>query len=285
LPLFQPIAAPDEPDAIPLNADAVRRDMRAPSWFSLTGKATVRNVDQATLTPMLPSGPGTGAAVVIAAGGGYLIEAMENEAWAQARWLADRGIAAFVLKYRLEPTPADDAAFAAALVARFTAAADPAARRSFDVPAYMVEDAAAAIRHVRAHAADWAVDPDRIGFLGFSAGAMIGLDLIARAAVDARPAFLGTVYPSMAAIDVAADAPPLFVAMAADDQLFGTQGYGLAEVWRAAGRSVELHVYAAGGHGFGMGAPGTTTTGLMPAFHAWLDCGGWLTPRGEGRDL
>ena len=64
LPLFQPIAVPDEPDAIPLNADAVRRDMRAPSWFSLTGKATVRNVDQATLTPVLPSGPGTGAAVV-----------------------------------------------------------------------------------------------------------------------------------------------------------------------------------------------------------------------------
>ncbi|WP_315761635.1 alpha/beta hydrolase [Sphingomonas sp. Y38-1Y] len=283
-PLFVPMPPPEEREAIALHPASPRRDMPAPGWFMLGGKMTVRNVDEATLTPVLPDRPHGGAAVVIAAGGGYLIQAMENEAWAQARWLADRGVAAFVLKYRLEPTPAADDAFAAALIERFTKAADPQARRAMAVPGPMVEDAAAAMQLVRSRAVDWAVDPERIGYLGFSAGAMIGLDLVGRAAADTRPAFLATIYPSMARIAVAADPPPLFAAMAADDPLYSTQGYGLVEGWREAGGSTELHVYAGGGHGFGMGKPGTTSTGIMPAFHAWLESGGWLDAKG-GEDL
>lgn len=280
-----PIAPPPEEGAIPLDTGPQRPDMAQERWFSLRGMAAVRNVDRADLTPVLPAGNATGAAVVIAPGGGFLIGSMQNEGWAQACWLADRGVAAFVLKYRLEPTPACDGEFAQALVARFAAAADPAAHGSFSVPPYMIDDAAAALALVRSNAAIWSVDPDRIGYLGFSAGAMIGLDTVARATPDRIPAFLGAIYPSMAAREVRADAPPLFAAIAADDPLFGMQGYGLAESWQRAGRSVELHAYAAGGHGFGMGAPGTTSIGMMESFHAWLRWGGWLgTGEGRGND-
>lgn len=245
----------------------------------------VRNVDQANLTPVLPTTNATGAAVIIAPGGGFLVGSMQNEGWAQARWLADRGVAAFVLKYRLEPTPAADPEFASALAARFMAAADPIARDAFRVPSYMVDDAMAALRLVRSSSAQWTVDPERIGFLGFSAGAAIGLEMLAQHVPDSLPAFIGAIYPSMETREVRRDAPPLFVAIAADDQLFGAQGYGLAESWRQAGRSVELHVYSAGGHGFGMGSPGTTSMGMMDAFHAWLRCTGWIAAReGHGND-
>lgn len=279
--------APDDQGAIPLETGPAPDHLSTgfppvENWFSFGGRTMVRNVSGATLTPFLPDGDeASGAAVVIAAGGGYLIESMETEAWAQARWLAARGVAAFVLKYRLQPTPVDDSEFRTALIARFAAAAANAASMTpSDVPPFMIDDAAAAMRLVRERAAAWSVDPRRIGYLGFSAGAMIGLALAERDGKDAAPAFLAAIYPSMARRPVHADPPPLFAAMAADDQLYGRQGYGLIEGWRAAGGSVELHVYARGGHGFGMGTLGTTSTGLMPAFHAWLECDGWL---GTGR--
>lgn len=281
-PTLVPIATPGDPDAIVLDTAQPRGgETASESWFALSGLATVRNVVIPTLTPVLPEqGKACGAAVVVAPGGGFMIGAMDNEGWPQARWLADRGIAAFVLKYRLLPTPDDFDAFRAALAARFAAAAvGPGERRRVEIPAMCVEDAAAAMRLVRAGAGDWSVDPHRVGYLGFSAGAMIGLGIVATGDKAAMPDFLATIYPSMDPVDVAPDAPPLFVAMAADDQLYGRQGYGLAESWRRADRPIELHVYAHGGHGYGMGRAGTTSVGTMAAFGAWLECGGWLSPR------
>jgi acetyl esterase/lipase len=272
-----PIEAPPDRDAITLKVEEGGPESPSESWFRLLGKVTVRNVATPTLTPVLPEAErATGAAVLIAPGGGFLVEAMENEAWPQARWLADRGVAAFILKYRLEPTPADPEAFRAAVRARFAAAVvQPGERRLLQVPPYAVADARVAMRLLRRRAAEWNVDPRCIGYLGFSAGAMIGLGLIGREADEATPDFLGAVYPSMDPVDVPNHAPPLFVAMASDDQLYGRQGYGLAESWRKAERPVELHVYERGGHGFGMGAPGTTSMGVLAAYHDWMTCGGW----------
>lgn len=282
-----PIDAPVIEGEIPLDDVAPVTDMPAESWFRLLGSVAVRNVSAATLTPYLPPPEiATGAAVIVAPGGGFLVEAMENEGWSQARWLAARGIAAFVLKYRLQATPVDDDAFRAAVRARFAAAVvAPGAARSLTTPRAAVEDGCAAVDLVRRRASAWGVDPARVGWLGFSAGAMIGL-AVAGSEPGVRPDFVGAIYPAMDAVDVRADAPPLFVAMAADDPLFGRQGYGLVQSWHEAGRSAELHVYAKGGHGFGMGAPGTTSTGVMAAFDAWLTCGGWRDPgatRSEGR--
>lgn len=279
-----PIDAPVIAGEIPLDDHPPASDMAAESWFTLLGTVAVRNVAAATLTPYLPRPAiATGAAVIVAPGGGFLIGAMENEGWPQARWLAERGVAAFVLKYRLQPTPAADDAFREAVRERFALAAVAAgASRSFATPRAAIEDGQAAIELVRRRASEWHVDSARVGWLGFSAGAMIGL-AVAGAHASVRPAFLGAIYPAMDAIDVAAEAPPLFVAMAADDQLFGRQGYGLVRSWHEAGRPAELHVYERGGHGFGMGAPGTTTTGVMAAFDAWMTCGGWHGRHAEGR--
>lgn len=85
-----------------------------------------------------------------------------------------------------------------------------------------------------------------------------------------RPAFIGYIYGPMLPIAVPADAPPMFAAIAMDDGLFKTHGLGLVEAWSKAGRPVELHAYERGDHGFGIGKPGTTTTGVMPQFRNWL---------------
>ena len=81
------------------------------AWFRQNGEIGVRNVVQPTLTPVLPAGPSTGAAVIVAPGGGFLGLAIDDEGWQVARWLADHGIAAFVLKYRVLPTPASTTVF------------------------------------------------------------------------------------------------------------------------------------------------------------------------------
>jgi acetyl esterase/lipase len=81
----------------------------------------------------------------------------------------------------------------------------------------------------------------------------------------------------MTTVTVPTDAPPMFAAIAMDDGLFRKQGFAIAEAWRNARRPVELHAYERGDHGFGIGRPGTTTTGLLPQFTGWLRMHGLLT--------
>ena len=114
--------------------------------------------------------------------------------------------------------------------------------------------------------------------IGFSAGAMLTMTT-EYAMPDARPAFLGDIYGPMGAVDVPKDAPPLFVALAADDPLFGGSGFGIVESWRKAGRPVEFHFYEQGGHGFGMYPKDTTSTGWFPAFVSWLRMHGYLASK------
>lgn len=275
-----PMATPAQPDAIPLGTGGVP-GMSAESWFTLAGRPTVRNVSTATLLPVLPAkDKATGAAVVIAPGGGFVMESMEAEAMKPARWFADHGIAAFVLKYRLDPTPAPMEAFKQAALARFAAAAVAGAKGGADIPAPVpaLADAQAAMWLVRTQAARWGIDPKRIAYVGFSAGAIMGVDLVKAAAPGTMPDLFAAIYPSMAPATVVPTAPPLFVAVAGDDELFGKQGYGLPESWRRAGRPVELHVYEHGGHGFGFdGKAGTTSVGWNQALLGWLGAHGWLT--------
>jgi acetyl esterase/lipase len=113
------------------------------------------------------------------------------------------------------------------------------------------------------------VDPGRIGMLGFSAGAMLTI-ATTLAGEDAKPAFIGTIYGPLAPLQVPADAPPLFVALAADDGLFANSGFGLIDSWRAAKRPVEFHLYERGGHGFGMYPKDTTSTGWFDAYVSWM---------------
>lgn len=249
-------------------------------WDMLTpGNPVVRNVTRPTLTPVLPDpAKATGAAVIVAPGGGFLMLSMQTEGFAVAKALADRGIAAFVLKYRLEATPADEKAFVATLMERLRSAPrDPAGVAALQHREASA-DALAALRMVRARAPEWRVDPARVGLIGFSAGAMTALELVQTAPKGEQPAFFGYIYGPQAVETVPADAPPMFDAIAFDDPLFRPVTFPIAAAWQRARRKVELHAYQKGGHGFGLGIPGTTTTQLLDEFTVWLSMQGFLSP-------
>jgi acetyl esterase/lipase len=280
------IASPAEGEAIPLYpAGSLPAGTSPERWGRLTAEfpdhtrmdaRIVRNVSVPTITAVLPlPGKATGAAVVIAPGGAFLSLSMDSEGFEVARRLADRGIAAFVLKYRTNPVPDDEPAFMRKVGEVMGEAARPGGSRSVSDP-YAAVDALEALRLVRKRAAEWHVDPARVGMIGFSAGAMTTLQAVLTGSPADAPAFAGYIYGPMSSITVPAGAPPLFAALALDDPLFGGQGFGIVEAWHAAHRPVELHAYERGDHGFGTGRPGTTTTLVMPEFIAWLESRGLL---------
>ena len=277
-----PIPVPAQPDAITLDTGVLPGATAPESWHRQYGSVFARNVTVATLTPVLPpAGKATGAAVIVAPGGGFRTLSMDNEGWAVARALAEKGVAAFVLKYRLNQTPADMAGFERSMAEMFSATAKrpPAPQDPAVAYAPQIADARAAFALVRARAKGWHVDPDRVGMLGFSAGAMLTMST-ALHGQDAKPAFIADIYGPLSAVAaVPADAPPLFVALAADDPFFANAGYGLIDSWRAAKRPVEFHLYEQGGHGFGMYQKTTTSTGWFDGFTRWLGMHGYLKPR------
>jgi acetyl esterase/lipase len=266
-----PIAIPAQPSAIPLNTGPLPDAKVKESWHSQYGSAFARNVTEATLTPFLPDpGKATGAAVIVAPGGGFRTLSMQNEGWDVAKALAARGIAAFVLKYRLNQTPSS--------LEEFARPTPPRPRTNFNermaALGPQIADARAAFALVRARSSEWKVDPKRVGMVGFSAGAMLTMATTLDGG-DAKPAFIGDIYGPLEAVTVPAEAPPLFAALAADDPLFAGRGMGLIESWTAAKKPVEFHLYGQGGHGFGMYPKETTSTGWFDAFYKWIVMNGF----------
>ena len=245
------------------------------------GRETVlRNITYPTLTPVFPpKGKANGTAVIVAAGGGFSMLSLQNEGWRTANVLAEQGVTAFVLKYRLNPTPKDDAVFFEGMRKLFENAGKSGGKQPEIANPGSDRDALAALKLIRARAGEWHVNPHRVGIIGFSAGAMTALRSVQNAPKAAeRPDFFGYIYGPMAKIDVPAEAPPMFAALAMDDMLFGNGDFGIVSAWHAAKRPVELHVYERGNHGFGLGQPGTTTTGMIGQFISWLDSRGLMKP-------
>ena len=273
------IATPSQPNAIEIGTGPLPGAKTQEAWHSQYGSQFARNVTVATLTPFLPDpAKASGAAVVVAPGGGFRTLSMENEGWNVARALAEKGVAAFVLKYRLNQTPSDMEEFDKSMREMFSggtppARPDPAAAMAALAP--QLADARAAFALIRKRSAEWRIDPNRIGMVGFSAGAMLTL-ATTTAGGDAKPAFIGNIYGPLMSVTVPAEAPPLFIALAADDPFFANAGYGLIDSWRAAKRPVEFHLYEQGGHGFGMYPKETTSTGWFDAFVRWLGMHGML---------
>ncbi|WP_438862390.1 alpha/beta hydrolase [Neptunicella sp.] len=279
------IAIPEQPNAIEIGTGPLPDAKNKEAWHSQYGSQFARNVTVATLTPFLPDpDKASGAAVVVAPGGGFMTLSMENEGWDVARALADRGIAAFVLKYRLNQTPADMADFQRSMQEMFSGTARrpprPEADQMKDRLAPQLEDSSAAFALIRSRAAEWKIDPDRIGMVGFSAGAMLTM-ATALVGEDANPAFIGNIYGPLAAVTVPDNAPPLFVALAADDPFFANGGFGLIKSWHDAKKPVEFHFYEQGGHGFGMYPKTTTSTGWFNAFASWLTMHGMIEPKAQ----
>jgi acetyl esterase/lipase len=270
------IEAPAEPNAIPLDTGGVEGQTASETWYEQWGDPFVRNVSRATLTPFLPDPEkANGAAVIVAPGGAFRILSMGNEGWEVARALNEKGVAAFVLKYRLIPTAPEWADFNKGnplTAPPATPAAAAAARSPVALP---LEDATAAFKLVRSRAKEWNVDPNRIGMMGFSAGAGTTMASTLQSKEN-KPAFIAPIYGSLRQVEVPPDAPPMFIALAADDPLFANDEYGLITAWKKAGRPVEFHLYQNGGHGFGLGNPGKTSTGWFPQFMLWLEMNGML---------
>jgi acetyl esterase/lipase len=241
------------------------------------GTEVVTNVVTPTLTPVIPA-EGCGAAVIVAPGGAFHALSIDSEGFAVARRVAEWGVAAFVLEYRLVPS-GDDAVAELGAKSPEQFVADVAA-----ITPLAAADGARAVRLVRERAGDWGVDPSRVGFVGFSAGGNVALRVATDPEPASRPDFLAPIYAPLRGFELPAPPEgggPVFIAAAADDDLgLAADSIEIASRWHAAGVPVELHLYARGGHGFGMRVQHLPTDTWIERFHDWLEVSGLLTDPG-----
>lgn len=224
----------------------------------------IHNVSTPTLTVVRPAaGQANGSAMVVLPGGAFGILAWDLEGMEVAQFLASRGITAFVLKYRVsDPTPEEIKAFLAD-----PTHLDKLLRPKRDLA---VQDAMQAIRALRADASRYGIDPNRIGMMGFSAGAITALAVLQQADDSTRPNLAASIYGMGFEPDVPLKAPPLFMVVAKDDVMMTTASADIQKAWQAAGKSVELHVLESGGHGFGLGRAGTDSMRFPELLETWL---------------
>ena len=221
------------------------------------------NVVTPTLTAYLPdSKKATGTGVIVAPGGACIALTLSLEGESIARWLQQRGIAAFVLAYRTME------------------------KRGQGIPPDLNEDVACkwgmadgiqALKVVRERAAQWHVSPRKVGFLGFSAGGMVASAAVLQNDVAARPNFAGFIYggPLVTMPDIPQNLPPIFMAWAQDDSQVLRQVNAFYSALRASGAEPEVHIYNAGGHGFGLKHQGTTSDRWIDDFYAWMQAQGF----------
>lgn len=219
------------------------------------------NVVTPTLTAYLPDkSKATGTGIIVAPGGAFVALAIDLEANTLAKQLQQRGIAAFVLKYRIiekktEGIPQMDQ--------------DTAGR-------YGIADGIQAIKVVRQHAAEWGVSPARVGFMGFSAGAMVTSGTVLQPDSSGRPNFAALIYGAPFGVmpAIPQHLPPLFLAWAQDDAIARDFAARLYDALIKSGQRPETHIYSAGGHGFGLKQQGTSSDHWIDDFYNWLDAQG-----------
>jgi acetyl esterase/lipase len=229
--------------------------------------------------------------VIVAPGGSFTHLSWNSEGTQVAEWLQRHGVAGFVLKYRLTDTGTDEefaqsqaraaggpgGAVGAGGAGRGAAGANAGRGAGGPAPQTQIRAMAAAdglraIEVVRQHAAEWLLDPAKVGIMGFSAGGYVS----AQAALDHtaanRPAFVASIYgccENAAEVKVPDDAPPIFLLHAYNDPVSASSP-SLFLAWKAANKPAELHTYAAGGHGFGMPKHDQPTDNWIERFGDWL---------------
>ena len=239
--------------------------------------ALVYNVSKPTLTVFAPeAGKANGSAVVICPGGGFQFLAINKEGYDVAKWLVRKGVTCFVLKYRVAHSRTTNP------VAEFN---EKLGKKEFQdeniatIP-LCVADGRAAIAYVRNHAAEFKVDPIRIGIMGFSAGGTVTSSTLFNYTAENRPNFAAPIYPYFPKPmigSIPTDAPPLFIVAASDDGLnLAPHSVELYSQWISTKHDAELHMYARGGHGFGMDSQHLPTDTWIERFGEWLDMQGFL---------
>ena len=238
----------------------------------------IYDVSRPTMTLYAPSGKNTGAAVLVLPGGGFEVLAIDLEGTEACRWLTSNGITCILLKYRVPSVPYD---WHCDCRPHDLALSRPA-----------LQDAVRALRLVRFHAAGWHIDPRKIGVLGFSAGGYLVAEISttfdrrwyppvdAADGVSARPDFAMAIYPGHLStrddklnpnIPVSRDTPPTFLVQAEDDHVDGVNQSLVYYAALAKARvPAELHLYARGGHAFGLRARNLPITHWPELADAWL---------------
>lgn len=237
----------------------------------------VYNVTRPSLYVYKPdAGKANGTAVVICPGGGFYALSIESEGKMVASALAKKGVTCFVLTYRLVHTSSADPAEE---MNRNIGNPEFEQKTSAVIP-LSIADGRAAIRYVRSHAAEYNLLSNRIGIMGFSAGGTVAASALYNYTAADKPDFAAPVYPYFPAAmqgKIAGDAPPLFVVAASNDQLgLAPHSVDLYSSWIKAGKSAELHMYASGGHGFGMRTQQLPSDTWLSRFEDWLKAQGLL---------
>jgi acetyl esterase/lipase len=254
-------------------------DWQEKEYFSpIFNTQIVYNVTHPTLTVYRPdSVPANGTAVIICPGGGFRTLSINSEGIDVAKWLNKKGVTCFVLKYRLAHSLTDDP------VKELMAGMGNSKKFDDDnalVVPLAITDAKEAITYVRKHADELGVLTNRIGIIGFSAGGTLAESAVFNYTAENRPDFVAPIYayvPPDQNTEVPKDAPPMFLAAASDDQLHLVPGsLTLYNKWLAANKSVELHLFARGGHGFGMRKQNLTSDTWIDRFGDWLNQQGLL---------
>ena len=241
----------------------------------------VYNIVNPTITVFSPEpSAANGTAVIVCPGGGFHFLSIDNEGNDVAKWLVKKGVTVFVLKYRVAHVTAADP-FADMMAGLNDSSRKKAwdAENEATIP-LVIADGRAAITYVRKHASEYGIAPNRIGILGFSAGGTVTASTAFKYTAENRPDFVAPIYAYMPAklqSDVMPDAPPMFLACASDDQLsLAPHTVDLYTKWIAAKHTAEMHMYAKGGHGFGMNKQNLPTDNWIERFADWLTQQGFI---------
>jgi acetyl esterase/lipase len=235
----------------------------------------VFNVSNPTLT-VFQADPSraNGTAVVICPGGAFFGLSIDSEGFDVAHSLNDKGITCCVLKYRLVECKTDDPTREFMTRGNLDEIVRPVIKLA-------MADGIAAIAHLRKHAKEYGINPDRIGIMGFSAGGTVTASVAFNYSPETRPNFVAPIYLqydwTIKSGGVPPDAPPMFILAATDDPL-GLAGHSvrLYQDWISAKKGAELHLYSRGGHGFGMRKQNLPTDQWIERFADWLEVQGLL---------
>jgi acetyl esterase/lipase/lysophospholipase L1-like esterase len=258
-------------------------DWKEAEMFSdIWNTRVVYNVSTPTLTAYLPpprNANGTG--VIICPGGAFRALSIDSEGNDVAKWLNAKGVAAFVLRYRLVKSETTDPVKELSVTMADSKKWQEENTRLIPLA---IADGLEAVSYLRKHASEFNIDPERIGIIGFSAGGTVTAGVTLQGKGDSRADFVAPVYAyipsSLANETIPENAPPMFIVAASDDQLgLAPHSVSLYTKWLEAKKPVEMHLYAQGGHGFGMRTQDYPSDSWIERYGEWLESQGLLQRR------
>ena len=286
------------------NSAPLLNDADKVTYDDAGGIQGISGTTEAAIKVFLPPAEiNTGTAVIICSGGALMFHSWGNDVEKMASWLNERGVAVIGLKYRLRQMPARPQRTgngeSPRPVATVGGNAPQMPLRLPDITGFdqlkqanaspdqsgrpdpsldeAVDDALRTIRLVRAHAEEWGIDPQKVGYLGYSAGGGVAISATLKADAESMPSFLASCYgPSLTDVVVPANAPNLFIAVRAQHNNVAAGMLALFLEWKKAGANAEMYIYDDGQGPFGPGDDTSTSGAWREHFFRWMVSNGWV---------